>query len=145
MIRHLYDENTSFYASKYGLQPGDRIVEPIFQTGFSKHHAIYLGIDAHGTEWISENQKFAGVRLIKASEYFQPGKKYKIQKFTGRYADRVLAVNRALALLGNPYDLILYNCEHYASYVQTGKPESLQVKNGLLFTCSVLLLAILTR
>lgn len=145
MIKYLHERKVAPYGHIYGLQPADRIVEPIFQTGLSKHHVIYLGIDEHGIEWISENQKFVGVRLVKASEYFKENKQYKIQKFTDNYSERVSAVNRALAILGKPYDLVLNNCEHYASYVQTGKAESQQTKNGLLLACGLLLFVMLAR
>lgn len=116
------------YALKYGLQPADRIIEPIFSTGLSKHHAIYLGVDNLGTEWIAENYKFKGVRLVKATMYFQKGKLIKVKKFHGSYQQRISAVKRALSLLGKSYDLIDFNCEHYAEYVQNGKAKSEQVQ-----------------
>lgn len=135
MIRNLLNARQStftsagiaMYASKYGLQPADRIKEPIFQTGLSKHHSIYLGMDTYGQEWISENHWQHGVRLVKAADYFKDGSSYTIVPFEGTYQERISAVKRALAVLGKPYDLIQYNCEHYASYVQTGKAESKQV------------------
>ncbi|WP_106524551.1 lecithin retinol acyltransferase family protein [Taibaiella chishuiensis] len=37
-------------------------------------------------------------------------------------------VQRALALRGKAYNLITYNCEHYANEVQYGKQESRQVQ-----------------
>lgn len=115
----------------YGLQPADRIIEPIFETGLSKHHAIYLGMDRFGVEWVSENFKFYGVRQVKASKFFSAGKNYRVQPFTGNAFERKSAVNRALGKLGTPYDLLSFNCEHYASYVQSGKEESIQVTNAL--------------
>jgi hypothetical protein len=120
-----------YYSRRYGLQPADRIIEPIFETGLSKHHAIYLGMDRFGVEWVSENFKFYGVRQIKASEFFSDGKNYRVQPFKGNDFERKSAVNRALCKLGTPYDLFSFNCEHYASYVQTGKEESIQVTNAL--------------
>lgn len=135
MIKHLRDARQSTYSSagmalyarKYGLQPADRIKEPIFQTGLSKHHSIYLGMDQYGQEWISENHKFHGVRLVKANDFFKVNNEYSFVPFEGKYPERIAAVKRALAVLGKPYDLIEYNCEHYASFVQTGKAESKQV------------------
>ena len=131
---------TALYAERYGLQPGDRLIEPIFQTGLSKHHSIYLGMDQYGQEWIAENQKFKGVRLVLASDFIKEHKKYTIQRFPGTYDVRIAAVKRALAQVGKPYDLILYNCEHYASFVQNGKANSKQVEGaslliGLLLVC----------
>lgn len=145
MIKHFYEEKFAKYALQYGLQPADRIIKPIFQTGISKHHVIYLGMDENGIEWISENQKFVGVRLVEAGNYFHPSKQYNVQKFMGNQNERISAVKRALEILGQPYDLILYNCEHYASYVQTGKAESQQVRTGFLLTCGIILFAALMR
>lgn len=128
------------YAIKYGLRPADRIIEPIFATGLSKHHAIYLGMDQQGIEWIAENYKLKGVRLLKASDYFTKGKLFKVKKFDGNYSARKNAVQRALVLVGRPYDLIDFNCEHYAEYVQTGNTESKQVKTALgVLACIVLI------
>jgi len=117
------------YALKYGLRPADRIIEPIFQTGLTKHHAIYLGQDRQGREWIAENYKFGGVRLVNAQDYFKKGKLIKRKKFTGTNSQRIAAVKRALSQLGKPYDLIDFNCEHYAEYVQSGVARSSQVEN----------------
>lgn len=135
MIKNLHDKRrdstagagTAFYAQKHDLKPADRIKEPIFQTGFSKHHSIYLGIDESGQEWVAENHKLHGVRLVRADQFFKEGQDYRIERFTGNQADRIAAVKRALGVLGMPYDLVLFNCEHYSSFVQTGKAESQQV------------------
>ncbi|MDX1954704.1 MAG: lecithin retinol acyltransferase family protein [Chitinophagaceae bacterium] len=135
------------YAQLYGLQPADRLTEPIFQTGLSQHHVIYLGADAQGVEWISENYKFKGVRLVRASAYFRPGKKFRVHKFSGNDQQREAAVRRALSLVGAPYNLIDFNCEHYAEFVQTGKSGSKQVdwvKNLFVFALFVLLIGSLT-
>ena len=115
------------YAEKYGLRPADRIIETIFATGISKHHVIYLGMDHQGIEWIAENYKFQGVRKIKAREYFK-NKRYTIQRFNGNYQQRIEAVQRALSKMGEPYDLIDFNCEHYAEYVQNERSTSHQVE-----------------
>lgn len=115
------------YSVMYGLRPADRLVEPIFVTGLSKHHAIYLGHDHQGVEWIAENFKFGGVRKVKASEYFSRGKQITIRHFAGTYSERIAAVNRALNRMGEPYDLINFNCEHYAEYVQSGRATSNQI------------------
>lgn len=130
------------YAIRYGLRPADRLIEPIFATGLSKHHVIYLGEDYQGVEWIAENYKFQGVRKVKASEYFTWGKKFRIARFSGSYPERIAAVKRALSRMGERYDLINFNCEHYAEYVQTGRANSKQVnsvKEGLQTAAAVLL------
>ena len=127
------------YTKKFGLAPGDRIVRPIFATGISKHHAVFLGADHAGTEWVAENYFKEGVRLVNAVDFFSKMKSFNIVKFNGNYQQRVEAVKRALLKLGTPYDLIDYNCEHFATYVQTGKAFSKQVEivNDLLKVVTV--------
>ncbi len=133
-----------YYATKYKLLPGDRVTEAIFLTGLSKHHAIYLGMDLSGTEWIAENHHIDGVRLATAGNYFHPAKNYTVIAFRGKDSEREAAVKRALDQVGARYDLVNYNCEHYASYMQTGKAQSNQVKNVLLAAGGALLLLFLT-
>jgi len=129
-LRRIINRNTTApFAYKYGVEQADLIKEPIFQTGLSVHHAIYLGIDKQGIEWVAENQKFAGVRLVKAQDFFSSGQTYSVEKFSGSYEERVAAVKRALSQLGQQYDLVSYNCEHYSSYVRTGTSRSKQVEN----------------
>lgn len=120
------------YAYHYQLQAGDRIIEPLFKTGLTKHHAIYLGNDANGIEWIAENHKLHGVRIVDASIYFQKIKKIsRIEKFNGTDEQRRTIVKKALSLAGKPYNLINYNCEHFANEVITGRSESKQVLAAL--------------
>lgn len=64
----------------------------------------------------------------------------RIEPFTGNDFQRRLAVNRAVSLIGTQYDLVNFNCEHYANAVQYNKPFSNQVGNGILAT---LLLAVI--
>jgi hypothetical protein len=103
MIKLLHYAPTSNYnyskiavfARQYGLQPADRLIEPIFQTGLTKHHSIYLGMDVDEIEWIAENHKFVGVRLIRANDYFSKRKLIKTEKFSGNYSQRIAGVKRA--------------------------------------------------
>lgn len=120
-----------YYTTKYNLRPGDVVKEAIFLTGLSKHYAIYLGIDNKGNEWVAENHKFDGVRLVPAANFFSSSKKYDVIAFRGTEQQRQVAVRRALEKVNAPYNLITYNCEHYATYVQTGNAVSSQVKNAL--------------
>ena len=52
-----------------------------------------------------------------------------IEKFTGNNIARKMAVQKALRLIGKPYHLIDYNCEHFANDIQFAKPESKQVND----------------
>jgi hypothetical protein len=127
------------YSKLYNLECCDRIVEPLFQTGLSKHHSIFLGADNHGRELVAENNKLLGVRLVNASDYFSNIKAIdRVEKFLGSEAERKTAFERALSLIGRPYDLFKYNCEHYANEVQTGKPISLQVRNFFIIVAIIM-------
>jgi hypothetical protein len=43
-----------------------------------------------------------------------------------------VVVERALELLGRPYDPLLFNCEHYVSLSMTGRAESPQLQGVFL-------------
>ena len=121
------------YAQKYNLSPADRIIAPLFQTGITKHHAIYLGLRLLGVEWVAENHVDQGVRIITASRYFAEHPVItRIEKFKGSEYQRQIAINTAYSLEGTQYDLFAYNCEHYANEVQYGQPKSKQVENFFL-------------
>lgn len=134
-----------FYATKYNLKAGDRIIAPLTELGITKHHAIYLGWDENGVEWIIENTKFVGVRLIEANEYFKDVIRiYAIEKFIGNNIARKNAVQKALRLVGKPYRLIEYNCEHFANEIQFSKPESKQVENVFAVMLAIFFFGIIT-
>lgn len=116
---------------KYNLQPGDRIIVP--KRGFEivQHHAIYLGRNRYEEDLIAENTIDHGVRIITATEFFKDIIRIKkIEKFLGDDFQRRQAVQDAILLKGTEYDLLNFNCEHYASYVQTKIPESKQINDG---------------
>lgn len=135
-----------FYSNNLGLHPGDQIVEYITPLGITKHFAIYLGWDHQGTEWIIENKKGQAVRLVNASEFFgQVIKIDRIQKYTGNNTDRRKLVERALSKIGQPYNLINYNCEHFVTEVTTGQAVSRQVQNAVGLGISIFLLSLLIK
>ena len=57
------------------------------------------------------------------------GEPERVERFSGNEQERYAAVRRALQEAGKPYDLVVYNCEHYARFVQTGSSTSNQVGN----------------
>lgn len=118
------------YGRIYSLKPGDSIIEPLFRTGLSKHYAIYLGKDSNGNEVVAENHWIKGVNIISARDYFSSVKHIaRIERFSGSELERTKALQRAFNLAGKPYDLLNYNCEHFATEVQKGRPRSNQVTN----------------
>jgi hypothetical protein len=66
----------------------------------------------------------------------------RIVRFEGDNFQRKHAIQRALEKLGQPYDLINFNCEHFATYVQTGIPTSNQVRWGLFAAATLIALVV---
>ncbi len=112
------------------LKPADRIVVPKSGLRIVQHHAIYLGQNHQGQHLIAENKIGFGVRLVTADDFFKDVIGVtKIERFKGSNYERKLAVQKALNKCGLPYDLINYNCQHFANEVQYGKIESEQVES----------------
>ena len=114
--------------SDFGLKPADRFVVPKSQLRIIEHHALYLGQNQDGTHLIEENKHGSGVRIVTAEEFFKDVIEItRIEKFTGSNIERKLAIQNALQKQGKPYDLINYNCQHFANEIQYGKVVSEQV------------------
>jgi hypothetical protein len=118
------------FVQQLNLRPADRIVAPLFRTGLTKHHAIFLGVNDYGQRLIAENDATDGVRIVTVEQFFSEHPVIdRVERFQGNYIQRNQAVMTAQNLVGTHYDLFLYNCEHYANEVQHGIVESNQVKN----------------
>lgn len=112
------------------LKPADRIVVPKSGLRIVQHHAIYLGQNHLEQHLIAENKIGFGVRLVTADDFFKDAIEVtRIERFKGSIYERKLAVQKALNKCGLPYDLINYNCQHFANEVQYSKIESEQVEN----------------
>lgn len=113
-----------------GLLPADRIVVPKSGLRIVQHHAVYLGKNQLGQDLIAENKIGYGVRLVTADEFFQDVLEVtSIERFSGNNHERKVVIQNALNRLNAPYDLINYNCQHFANEVLKGKAESEQVNN----------------
>ena len=109
------------------LKIGDLIVR---QKGpFSTHFMVYVGI-RHGVQMVAENQSGVGVRFISLANALAHNAIMRFEKFGGTEAQRSLVIPRINQLLGKSYDLVVFNCEHFARWIASGKIESKQVKNG---------------
>lgn len=128
------------------LRPADRIIIPKSGFGLVQHHAIYLGHDDNGVEWIAENIINKGVQFTPASDFFINAIDItRIEPFEGNEIERKIAVNKALKFAGVDYDLFRFNCEHYANLVQHNQPKSNQVQNIITIGVTALIIGILIR
>jgi len=123
------------------LKPGDSVTVPKSAFNMVQHYAVYLGYDYEGTHWMIENVAGRGVVLTRAVDFFTANPSVnKVVPFGGTNEERRLIVQKALYSVGQPYNLINYNCEHFATGLQTGKARSRQVE--VAFIAAALLLVI---
>lgn len=88
------------------------------------HYVVYVG-----------NETFIGnledgVKILTKSELSKLLIDYEpvnIKRFEGTNYQRDQAVRRAYDRLGQKYNLLSFNCEHFANWVQKGKENSVQV------------------
>lgn len=114
------------------LQPADRLVIPKSGLNLVQHHVIYLGKDSNGNRIYIENAIGRGVQIVSEAYLFRGGYTLtRVERFTGNQQQRNSAVQFAMQLIGKPYNLLHFNCEHYANTVQHSKSYSNQVGVGL--------------
>lgn len=119
---------------RFYLSPGDRIIIPKSPLGLVQHHAIYDG-DGH----VYENKFGFGVVRTPLSVFFNNTLGVtEVRRFQGTDVQLRFALNRAKNLLGRPYHLVRFNCEHFADYVQWGRSYSKQVVTGLSISAAAL-------
>lgn len=128
--------NELYFVNKYGLLIGDRLVRNKFI--FSKHHGIFVGWH-NNNYWVAENQNGKGVQYVTLSEFLinNPNSIDRVERFKGNEYQRNNIINRINKLIGTEYDLINFNCEHFAEYVQNGASKSYQVGNALVAVCVI--------
>jgi hypothetical protein len=123
--------NQSYIAKQYRLQIGDRLIR---EKGiFSKHHGIYVGIH-NRVPMVAENQNGCGVQYVTLNQFLlgNVSNLARIERFKGTEKAKSNIILRINKLIGRRYDLINFNCEHFAELIQTGKSASKQVNNALL-------------
>jgi hypothetical protein len=122
------------------LQVGDRLVR---EKGiFSTHHGIYAGV-YNGVAWVAENQIWAGVRYVSLNTFLNNdvNNLVRVKPFMGTEIERQNIIPKLNTLIGTQYNLVNFNCEHFAELIQNGKARSKQVDNS--FIIMVLLLLVL--
>ncbi len=116
------------YIQYFRLLPGDEIVLPKSLLNLIHHHTVFLGYDHNGQSWMIENKIGYGVILTSADMFFHDNPKVtSINRFSGTNGERKKIVEKALSLLGKPYHLINFNCEHFSNEIRNGEAKSHQV------------------
>ena len=111
------------------LQPGMAL--GVLRSGYN-HYGIYAG-EVHDTPSVIHYNKRNGVKgRVELTPFreFQKGARCWVDNFGTKYTDAVLEQSfaQAASRLGEQeYDLLINNCEHFASKCVTGKSRSRQV------------------
>ena len=135
----------STLAQRLNLQPADVLLAP--KSGFNivKHMIVFLWIDAFGEDHYLENHPQLGVRHLTGQEVENLYKIIAIRKFSGTQRERQFAIQRAVSQEGKKYDLLKFNCEHFANYVQTNTSFSRQSNNAIGLAALGLAAVVLSR
>lgn len=107
------------------LKIGDLIVRA--KGIFSTHYMVYIGIQ-NGNILVAENQNGFGVRYVTLNEALKGNAILRFEKFGGTEYERRFVVSKINGMLGRAYDLVAFNCEHFARMISHGKPKSKQVE-----------------
>lgn len=123
--------NPELFIQQNDLLTGDRIITE--KGPVSRHHAIFVRVPGRVPQ-VAENQAGRGVQYITLEEFLlRTGNgKIWIQKFVGSENARKNVIPQIDALIGKPYNLVNFNCEHFANLIQTGVAVSKQVAAAVL-------------
>jgi hypothetical protein len=111
------------------LQVGDIIRINRF---FYRHVGIYVGPRTPDGRCVVHNDKGGGVVLSTLAEFSGGAQVYVEKPATGNWQEREAIAQRAIALLGQKFDLLTFNCEHLANLAQNQRAESPQIQGALL-------------
>lgn len=106
------------------LRTGDLIVR---QKGiWSTHYIVYIGWQ-NGVHMVADNHITSGVRFTTLENALGGNPIMRFEKFGGTEGQRHLVVPKIREMLGKSYDLVVFNCEHFARWIASGKLTSNQV------------------
>jgi hypothetical protein len=107
------------------LKTGDLIVRK--KGPFSTHYIVWIR-KQNGVHVVAENDNGHGVRYTSLEEALDGKSIIRFEEFGGSETERSLVVPEINKMLGKPYNLVVFNCEHFARWICTGKIESKQVR-----------------
>ncbi|MGD1845757.1 MAG: hypothetical protein ACFB10_10235 [Salibacteraceae bacterium] len=94
------------------LQTGDILIRNNAVLG--NHYGIYIG-ELNGTVIVAENRNSSGIRFVTYHKFLDGKKLVGCERFDGKEEDRKLVLPFLEKLIGEDYDLVKFNCEHFSS------------------------------
>lgn len=99
------------------LQTGDILIRANSVLG--NQYGIYIG-ELNGTVIVAENRRSCGIRFVTFHKFLNGKKLAGIERFDGKEDDRKLVLPFLEKLIGEDYDLVKFNCEHFSSSLTEG-------------------------
>lgn len=93
--------------------------------GLYTHFGVVTGRDRRGLPVVTSNSLRRGGVFQESIETFCEGRPCKLVRAAGH--DALLLAQRALSAIGQKYDLLRFNCEHFIEWVKGNAPSSSQV------------------
>lgn len=119
----------------FPVKIGDRLVRK--KDAILMHHGIFVGYH-NGQCLVAENNTPNGVAYVTCDQFLDGQQLTQVEPFRGNEYQRSEVIPFINSRLNTPYDLLRYNCEHFATEVQTGQPKSNQVLIGGLVALGLL-------
>nr|WP_294860487.1 lecithin retinol acyltransferase family protein [uncultured Fluviicola sp.] len=120
----------NYLISKYNLRIIDAIVLRKRFIGMVDHYVLFGGYSNENQPIFLANYK-TGVQFVPHSDmvkYLSMLEPERIVPFKGNENERLAAIERAKSRIGErAYDYVTNNCEHFVTWVHTGKHSSKQV------------------
>jgi len=110
------------------LQIGDLISVP--KDGVITHLGIYIGDRGRGYNEVVHNTPRAGGVVRERFEDFADGKEVSFVERAPAGCGQFHA-ERALSRVGTKYDLLTWNCEHFVTWVRSGRHSSGQLAGSI--------------
>jgi Lecithin retinol acyltransferase len=101
--------------------------------GLYQHVGVYVGAGFGGYRDVVHNDKSQGVIFSTLAEFSSGAPVLLHRQAVGNWWQRRVVANRAISLVGRKYNLWNFNCEHLATWSQTGNAESPQLAVACFF------------
>jgi|SRR2546422_9696448 len=108
------------------------------------HIGIFLGRDLWGRDWVIHNEKNGYVKEDLLSNFAAGNQVSFASRAAHNRQEQRQIVARARSLLGQEFDLLNFNCDHFATYAETGEASSPQLRQfavGAVTLAALILLA----
>lgn len=100
------------------------------------HIGLFAGSDSTGRGWVLHNAKDDRVRR-ELLETFAAGETVSVVRRAANTLEGEVIIARGQSLLGQKFDLINFNCEHFVTVAISGRPISPQLR-GVAFGIALL-------